>query len=92
MARPALAVHKTVKPSSNVHIPPSIECSIAMTQLETPIERKTILPKRTSHKHGQKPGWETPGHDVGNVLKHNSEGEVNVIMIFGNCNVASRGT
>ena len=90
--RLALAVHKTVKTSNNVHIPPSIECSIAMTQLQIPIECKNILPKRTSHEQDQKPGWETSGHNVGNVMKHNSEGEVNVITIFGNYNVASWGT
>ena len=38
------------------------------------------------------PGWKTSGHNVGNVVKHNSEGEVNVITIFGNYNIASRGT
>ena len=92
MPRLALVVHKTVKTSSNVHISSSIECSIAMTQLETSIERKNILPKRTSHEHNQKPGWETSGHNVGNVVKHNSESEVYVITIFGNYNVASWGT
>ena len=67
-------------------------CGIAMTQLVTPIERKNILPKRTSHEHNQKPGRETSGHNVGNVMKHNSEVKVNVITTFGNCNVASWGT
>ena len=62
-----------------------------MTQLEAPTEYKNILPKRVSHEHNQKPGWKTSGNNVGNVTKHNSEGEVNVITIFGNCNVASRG-
>ena len=62
-----------------------------MTQLEAPTEYKNILPKRVSHKHNQKPGWKTSGNDAGNVAKHNSESEVNVITIFGNCNVASRG-
>ena len=92
MPRLALAVHKTAETFNNAHNPPSIECSIAMSQLVTPIVRKNIPPKRTSHKHDQMPGWETSGHDVGNVVKHNSEGEVIVTTIFGNYNVASRGT
>ena len=82
MPRLALAAHKTAETFNNVHISPSIECSIAMSQLVTPVERKNILPKRTSHEHDQKPGWETSGHDVGDVVKHNSKGVVNVTTIL----------
>ena len=63
-----------------------------MTLLETSLEHKILLPKQPTHVHNPKPGWGIPDHNVGNIMKHNSEVKVNVITTFGNCNVASRGT
>ena len=58
-----------------------------MTQLEAPTEYKNILPKRVSHDHNQKPGQKTSCKNACKIAKHNSDSEVNVITIFGNCNV-----
>ena len=69
-------MHKTIRTSSNAHIPSSIKCSTVTTQLEASTEYKKLLPKRVSHEHNRKPGWKTSGKYACNVAKHNSESEV----------------
>ena len=91
MPRFALVVHKTVRMLSKTLISLSINCSTAVTQPEASTDYKNILLKRVSLVHNQKLGRKTSCKNALEVAKHNSDSEVNVITIFGNCNVASRG-